>query len=57
MGAFAAKIIVSLARKLLTEALIARVTVYTLDDLAKRTTNQLDDKIVGAVADALQIRK
>lgn len=43
--------------KLLTETLLAKVVVYVLDELAKSTTNKLDDKVVEAVAEALGVEK
>lgn len=46
-----------LMSKLLTEAFIGRALVYSLSSLAKSTENQLDDQIVGAVADAIGIKK
>ena len=46
------KIAVSLGMKLLTESVIAKVVCASLEEAAKRTTNQLDDQIVEAVKKA-----
>jgi len=43
--------------KLLTEAFLGRALVYSLDAMASKTTNNLDNKIVDAVADALGVKK
>lgn len=50
------KIIAELGMKLLREALVSKVAVYTLYELSKNTANKLDDKIVGAVAEALSVK-
>jgi len=46
-----------LLSKLLTEAFLGRALVYSLDAMASKTTNNLDNQIVAAVADALGIKK
>lgn len=46
-----------LLSKLLTEAFLGRAIVYSLDAMASKTTNTLDNKIVDAVADALGVKK
>lgn len=46
-----------LLSKLLTEAFLGRALVYSLSSVAKSTANKLDDQIVGAVAEALGVKK
>lgn len=46
-----------LLSKLLTEAFLGRALVYSLHSIAKSTDNKLDDQIVGAVAEALGVKK
>lgn len=48
-----AKLISGLALSLLTEKVICAVAIHILRWLVKRTTNDLDDKIVEEVAKAL----
>lgn len=43
-----------LAAKLLTEAFLKRVCIATAKHLASKTDNDLDDKIVQALSDALE---
>jgi hypothetical protein len=42
--------------RVLTESFVARLTVYCLKELSESTENKLDDKIVGAVSDALGVK-
>lgn len=46
-----------LLSKLLTEAFLGKAIVYSLDAMASKTTNTLDNQIVSAVADALGVKK
>ena len=55
MSQLAIKIGWALLSKLLTEAFVSKTVVYGLSSIAKNTTNQLDDKMVKAVADALGV--
>jgi hypothetical protein len=48
-----AKILSSLAIKLLTERVLIKVSVTALGYLVKRTTNTLDDELLETVKDAL----
>ncbi len=49
-------IVIKLLLKLATESFIAKMVVYGGRQLAKSTTNDLDDKIVDAVAIALDVK-
>jgi hypothetical protein len=55
MGEIAIKLAWGILSKLVTETFAARMIVYSLDAVAEKTTNKLDDKMVAAVADALGI--
>lgn len=50
-------IITKLLLSTLTKTVLKRVVVAVLKDLASRTDNQLDDKIVVIVADALDVQE
>ena len=49
-----AKILSTIAIKLLTERVIINVTVYVAEYLAQKSTNKLDDKIVAEIKEALK---
>ena len=55
MSQIAIKLAWGLLSRLLTEAFIAKTIVYILSSVSQNTSNQLDDKIVKAVADALGV--
>ncbi|AUR98314.1 hypothetical protein NVP1249A_20 [Vibrio phage 1.249.A._10N.261.55.B9] len=48
-----AKIMSTLAIKLLTEKVIIKVSITMLDYLTKKTTNTLDDELLATVKEAL----
>lgn len=50
------KILYGIGSKLLTDVLFSKLMVYSLAEVSKKTTNTLDDKIVGAVAEGLGIK-
>lgn len=50
------KILYGIGSKLLTDILFSKLMVYSLAEMSKKTTNTLDDKIVGAVAESLGIK-
>ena len=52
-----AKIVAELGLKLLTSNVVAHVLCYTLAAFAKKTENQVDDKILSTVADALGVKE
>lgn len=56
MTAALAKILMGLLWKLATETFFSKAIVYGLSALAKETTNDLDDKMVAAVAEALSVK-
>ena len=49
------KLASNLLIRLATEAFAAKVIVYTLSEVSKKTTNQLDDKLVSAISEALGV--
>lgn len=49
------QLVINLLLKLATESFIAKMVVYGGRALAKSSENDLDDKIVDAVADALGV--
>lgn len=49
------KVVFGLLTKLVTETFIARVAIYSANAWAKTTVNKLDDKVVGAMADAIGV--
>jgi hypothetical protein len=49
-----AKILSSVAIKLMTEKVIIKVTLTLAEWLAKRTTNTLDDELIKQVKEALK---
>jgi hypothetical protein len=55
MSQIAIKLAWGLLSRLLTEAFIAKTIVYILSSVSQNTSNQLDDKIVKAVAEALGV--
>ena len=56
MGEIAVKLGWALLSRLLTETFLAKTLVYCLHSISKSTSNDLDDKIVKAVAEALGVR-
>lgn len=56
MGSILAKLVMGVGMKLLTETVFARLVVYSLQEVSKKTDNTLDDKIVKTVADALAVK-
>ena len=50
------KALVAILTKLITEKFLAQTIVYILDYLAKKTTNNLDNALVGSVAEALGVQ-
>jgi hypothetical protein len=56
MSGLAVKLAGSLLLKLVSETFAAKVLTYTLHEVSKKTSNKLDDKIVGAVAEALNVK-
>jgi hypothetical protein len=55
MSGLLVKIAGQMLLKLVTETFASKVIVYTVNEVSKKTTNKLDDKIVGAVAEALGV--
>lgn len=55
MGDVLIKIGWAVLSKLLTEKFLAKAIVYCLQAISERTTNDLDDKMVRAVAEALGV--
>lgn len=55
MGDVLIKIGWAVLSKLLTEKFLAKSIVYCLQAISERTTNDLDDKMVKAVAEALGV--
>jgi len=55
MQAVAIKIAWAIFTKLITGALVEKILVYGLDYWAKKTDNKLDDKMVSAIAEALDV--
>lgn len=55
MSQIAVKIGWALLSRLLTETFVAKTLVYMLSSVSQSTSNQLDDKMVKAVADALGV--
>lgn len=55
MTGIAIKILVGLGMKLLTETFVSRVLVHTARQVAKSTTNTLDDKLVDDLAAGLGV--
>lgn len=55
MGEIAAKLLVAIVAKLMTDTFLSRVLIACLDAWAKKTDNKLDDKVVAAMADALGV--
>jgi len=56
MQAAIAKALMLMLAKLITEKFFSKVIVQALDYLAKSSANQLDDKMVAAMAEALDIK-
>jgi len=56
MQAAIAKALMLMLAKLVTEKFFSKVIVQALDYLAKSSANQLDDKMVAAMAEALDIK-
>lgn len=56
MSGIAIKILVGLGTRLLTETFVARVVVHTARTLAKKTSNDLDDKLVDDLAMGLGVK-
>ena len=56
MQAILIKILYSLGAKILTDVVFSKLLVYSIAEVSKKTTNTLDDKIVGAVAEGLGIK-
>ncbi len=55
MTDIAVKILVGLGMKLLTETFVARVLVHASRQIAKSTSNTLDDKLVDDLAAGLGV--
>ena len=55
MADIAAKMLVALIAKLMTESFLAKVLIACLDSWSKSTENTLDDRVVKAMADALDV--
>ncbi len=51
-----AKLLMGLLWKIATESFFSKVICYGLSALAKQTSNNLDDKMVAAVAEALEVK-
>ena len=51
----AIKLVWLLISKLMTESFLSKALVYCLSAISQSTSNQLDDKMVKAVADALGV--
>ena len=55
MSAIAAKILISMLEKLITEQFMSKMLVYALGAWAKHSANTWDDKVVDAIASALEV--
>lgn len=55
MAQLLAKIAISLITKLITEKFLARLVIEGLTAWSKTTSNDLDDKVVKAMAEALEV--
>lgn len=55
MGPLMIRLMNTMLMKLMTEAFVAKLVVHALREIAKNTDNNLDDKIVDAVADSLAV--
>lgn len=55
MADLGAKLLVALVVKLMTETFLAKVLIACLHAWAKTTDNQLDDRVVAAMAEALGV--
>lgn len=51
----AAKVIVSLLVKTISEKFFSKVLIYSLQAWSKQTANDWDDKVVAAMAEALEV--
>lgn len=56
LGAILGKIGISLLTSLLTESLIKNLLIHGLESVAKKTSNQLDDKLINDVKEALGVK-
>jgi len=56
MSSLIAKVFVAMLAKLVTEKFFSKTIVYSLRAIAKSTDNKLDDQIVWAVAEALDVK-
>lgn len=50
-----AKVLIAIITKLITESFLAKLLIEILRSWAKTTANQLDDKVVEAMAAALDV--
>lgn len=51
----AAKVLISLLAKMITEKFFSKVLIYALQAWSKQTANEWDDKVVAAMAEALDV--
>lgn len=56
MYAMLIKALMAIFMRLVTAKFLARMMVYGLNYLAKKSENKLDDQLVQAVADALEVK-
>ncbi len=56
MQAILAKIAAALVVKLMTETFVAKFVIHLLQPAVKSTKNQVDDKIVSDLAEALGVK-
>lgn len=50
-----AKVAIALIAKMITEKFFAKVVIASLQTWSKQTANELDDKVVAAMAEALDV--
>jgi hypothetical protein len=55
MQELALKMAMGIFFKIMSETFVAKVLIYTLGAWAKSSENQLDDKVVAAMAEALGV--
>lgn len=55
MESMAAKLLVGVLEKFLTQKFLSKVLVYTISAWSKQTENDWDDKVTSAMAEALDV--
>lgn len=55
MSGMLAKVAISLLAKMITEKFFAKIVIASLQTWSKQTENELDDKVVAAMAEALDV--